>query len=151
MIAWLPFVVAAMLQTAGPAGAPPAGTKADMKTDLQTLEKGADSATDAARQVTARTEAEWTKVWRAHSFERALPKVDFTRDMVVGVFLGSRPTAGFSVDIVEAKVENGVLVVRYRETKPGRDRMTAQILTAPYHLVTIPRFNGDVKFEAIEK
>jgi hypothetical protein len=149
----LPLVVAAMLQATAATGGKPADMKADGKTAMQTgmttIEKGADSAVDDARQVTARTQAEWAKVWRAHAFERAAPKVDFTRDMVVGVFMGSRPTAGFDVAIVGTREDKGVLMVQYRETKPGRDKMTAQILTSPYHLVTIPRFNGDVKFEAI--
>lgn len=153
MTAILVCVVAATLQVTAATGGKPADRKADMKTAMQTgmttIEKGADSSVDDARQVTARTGAEWAKVWQAHSFERAAPKVDFTRDMVVGVFMGSRPTAGFDVAIVSTREEKGVLVVQYRETKPGRQTMTAQILTSPYHLVTIPRFNGDVKFEAI--
>ena len=143
MSAFLPFVLAAALHAAqGP-------SPAQMKADMTTIGKGADSAVDAARQVTARTEAEWAKIWQAHASERPAPKVDFARTMVVGVFMGSRPTAGFSVEIVGTRVENGVLIVQYRETKPGRDMMTAQVLTSPYHLVAIPRLNGDVKFEAI--
>ena len=44
----------------------------------------------------------------------------------------------------------GVLVVRYRETIPSRDAVTAQILTFPYHLVAIPKADvKDVKFEKV--
>jgi hypothetical protein len=117
---------------------------------MKTLDKGLDSAIDDARQVVARTQPEFAKVWQAHSFERARPAVDFTKDMVVGVFLGSRPTAGFAVEIVGTRQENGALVVEYRETKPGADRVSAQILTSPYHLVSVPRFDGDVKFEPVK-
>ena len=65
------------------------------------------------------------------------------------VFVGSRPTAGYSVEIVGTRRENGALVVQYRETAPERGMMTAQVLTSPYHLVSVPRVDGDVKFERL--
>ena len=64
---------------------------------------------------------------------------------------GVRPaaTAGYSLEVVSAIEMNGTLVVRYRETAPPRGTMTAQVLTSPYHLVTVPFFPGDVKFEKV--
>lgn len=114
---------------------------------LRVLEKGDQSNMDDARQVTARTTAEWNTLWRRHSPDRDQPRVDFGRDMVLGVFLGSRTTAGFSVEIVSALVEEGILVVRLRETRPQTDRIVAQVITSPYHLVAVPRHSGDVRFE----
>lgn len=116
-----------------------------------TVEKGQDSAVEDARNVTVRSQAEWIKVWRMHNFEKPAPKVDFTKDMVVGVFMGGRSSAGFNVEIVGARVEAGKLVVQYREDVPARGTMTAQILTSPYHLVSVPRVDGDVKFEPVTK
>ena len=114
---------------------------------LRVLEKGDQSNVDEARQVTVRTAAEWKTLWRQHSPDRDQPRVDFARDMVVGVFLGSRTTAGFSVEIVSALVEQGVLVVRFRETRPQSGRILAQVITSPYHLVAVPRHSGEVRFE----
>jgi hypothetical protein len=99
--------------------------------------------------VALRTAAEWKTLWRQHSPDRDQPRVDFGRDMVVGVFLGSRATAGFSVEIVSALVEQGILVVRVRETHPQSDRIVAQVITSPYHLVAIPRHSGEVRFEKL--
>ena len=71
--------------------------------------------------------------------------------MVVGVFLGSRPTAGYSVEIVSTFAKDGgVLVVGIRRSAPRPGTMTAQVLTFPYHLVAIPKAAGDVKFEKIQ-
>jgi len=114
---------------------------------LRVLEKGDQSNVDEARQVAVRTAAEWKTLWRQHSPDRDQPRVDFGRDMVVGVFLGSRTTAGFSVEIVSALVEQGALVVRFRETRPQSDRIVAQVITSPYHLVAVPRHSGEVRFE----
>jgi protease stability complex PrcB-like protein len=137
MIAVLIF--AALLQ-AGAASAPP----------VRTIEKGVDSAVESAQQVVARTPDEWAKLWHTHSWDRPVPPVDFSREMVVGVFMGTRPTAGFGIEIVGTRQEHGGLVVQYRETRPGRDAITAQVITAPYHLVAIPRFAGAVTFQHVE-
>jgi hypothetical protein len=114
---------------------------------LRVLEKGDQSNVDDAKQVAARTTAEWNTLWRRHSPDRDQPRVDFAREMVLGVFLGSRPTAGHGVEILSALVDQGVLVVRFRETRPPGDRLVAQVITSPYHLVAVPRHSGDVKFE----
>lgn len=116
---------------------------------LRVLDKGDQSNVDEGRQVTVRAAVEWNTLWRQHSPDREQPRVDFARDMVIGVFLGSRATAGFSVEVVSAQVEQGILVVRFRETRPQPDRIVAQVLTSPYHLVAVPRHSGEVKFESV--
>ena len=45
----------------------------------------------------------------------------------------------------------GTLVVEYVETAPSRDAITAQILTAPYHLAAIPKHDGEVRFLKVVK
>jgi hypothetical protein len=134
----LVMLVAAILQ---------GGTPSPARDTVNTIAKGADSGIDSARQVTVRTPEAWAALWREHAPDRAVPQVDFAREMVVGVFLGSRPTAGFGVEIVGTRQEGGALIVMYRETSPGRDSITAQILTAPYHLAAVPAFAGEVRFE----
>jgi hypothetical protein len=138
MTAWTALVVAALLQTGGMPAQP-----------MTTIAKGVDSAVESPRQVTARTPAEWAALWQEHSRERPQPDVDLTRDMVVAVFMGTQPTAGFGIEIVGTRQDHGSLVVEYRETRPGREMMTAQIITTPYHLVAIPRFAGVVTFEKL--
>ena len=117
---------------------------------MKTIEKGMDGQIDKSQQVTARSAQEWTTLWNQHAGERPRPPVDFAREMVVGVFLGSRPTAGFAIEVIGAREEGGALVVQYRETRPSPRSITAQILTSPYHIVTVPARAGDVKFEKIE-
>jgi hypothetical protein len=121
------------------------GTQAPMP---RTIAKGEQSNIESPTQVLAKSEAEWTALWRRHAGDREKPPVDFAREMVVGVFMGSRPNAGFSTAIVTSMEVKGVLVVRYTETIPSRDAVTAQVLTFPYHLVAIPKANvADVRFE----
>lgn len=114
---------------------------------MRLVEKGAESMVDVQRQVAVRDGAEWTSLWHAHAWDRQEPAIDFSREMVVGVFMGTRPTAGFAVEIVGYRDSGNGVVVQYRETVPPRDAITAQILVSPYHLVAIPRRTGMVTFE----
>jgi hypothetical protein len=118
----------------------------------RTIEKGDQSNVDDAKQVLVRTDAEWTKLWTQHSPDRPRPSVDFSKEMVVAVFMGSRPNAGFSTTITSAMAANGALVVRYRETAPAKGAVSAQVLTFPYHIVAIAKADvKDVKFQKDEK
>ena len=120
-------------------------------TKPMTLDKGDQSNVDDAKQVVVRTEAEWEKLWNQHAPDRKRPAVDFARQMVIGTFMGSRPTAGFSIDILSTIQANGVLTVRYREVFPPRNAITAQVITSPFDLVTVPMFAGDVRFEKVDR
>ena len=101
-----------------------------------------------AQLVDVRTDAEWSTLWRQHHPDKPRPAVDFSKEMVVGVFMGSRPNAGFSTTIISATAANGALIVRYAEKVPAPGSMSAQILTFPYHIIAMPRAEViDVKFE----
>lgn len=127
------------LQTPAPPGA------------FRTIDRGLDSNVDAARQAVIRTAGEWDALWRLHGGERTRPAVDFGKEMVVAVFLGSRPTAGFAVEIVGTREDGSALVVQYRESRPPAGALVAQVLTMPYHIAAVPRraATADVRFERI--
>ena len=57
----------------------------------RTIEKGDQSNIEDAKQVLVRTEAEWTQLYRQHNFDKPAPKIDFSKEMIVAVFMGSRP------------------------------------------------------------
>jgi protease stability complex PrcB-like protein len=118
-------------------------------TPPRTLDRGDQSNVDSEKQVVVRTAAEWKTVWQQHSPDRPLPALDFRKEMAVGVFLGSRNTAGYSVDIISVQPDHGALVVRYRQRSPAGDAIVAQVITSPYHIVAVPRAAGDVKFEKV--
>jgi len=130
------MVLAAMIQGTSP-------------NEIRSLARGDQSNIDDARQVVARTSAEFDTLWRQHAPERPAPTVDFSREMVVGVFLGSRPTAGYGVDILGTREDQGTLVVQYRERRPARGMITAQVLTSAFQIVALPARTGEVKFERV--
>jgi hypothetical protein len=111
-----------------------------------TVAKGDASEQQTARQVTIRTPAEWKALWKEHSPTGKMPEVDFNKEMVVGIFLGTKPSAGHEVEIVGVRTEEKDLIVEYVQKQPGRGTLAAQILTEPYHLVSVPKHAGTVKF-----
>ena len=117
---------------------------------VRSLDQGGQSEIEVQRQVTVRDRDGWASLWRTHAPRRPAPAVDFSREMVVGVFMGTRPTAGFAVDIVGYRESGNDVIVLYRETVPSRDTITAQVIVSPYHLVVIPRRTGTVSFEKLK-
>lgn len=113
---------------------------------ITTLAKGTLSGIDRTRQVVVRSDAEWRALWEEHAPEQSAPRVDFQARTVLAVFLGSRTSAGFDVEITGIERTERETTVRYRETRPGPDQMVAQIITAPFHIVSVPRLDGPVTF-----
>jgi hypothetical protein len=108
--------------------------------------KGDASGQQLAKQVTVRTPAEWKALWTDHAPTEKMPTVDFAKDMVVGIFLGTKPSAGHEVEIVAVRPEGKDLVVEYVQKQPAPGTMAAQILTEPFHLVAVPKHAGTVRF-----
>jgi VWFA-related protein len=117
---------------------------------MRLLDAGPQSNVDEGRQVVARTAEEWQTLWTSHAPDRPMPTVDFSREMVAAVFLGSRPTGGFAVEIAGAVEQDGALVVQYRERRPGGDAITTQVITSPYQIAALPAYRGTVRFERID-
>ena len=134
--AWL--LSLAMVLQAGPPG-------------LRTIARTQMSRVEEARQMVARTETDWTALWRAHAGDTPAPKVDFGASTVAAVFLGERMSGGFSVEITGTRLQGHALVVEWSETRPGREMVTSQIITSPAHLVAIPRFAGEIRFGKVDR
>lgn len=70
--------------------------------------------------------------------------VDFRNEIVIGVFLGERASAGYSVDVTGAyRTENGKLVLVENWTEPGTSCATTVQATRPYALVAVTARPGE--------
>jgi len=118
---------------------------------IQTIATDAMSQIEEPKQAVARTPAEWTALWRQHAGDTALPKVDLGSRTVVAVFLGTRMSAGYAVEITGTRQDKGALIVQWRERRPEPGMVTAQVLTSPAHIATIPKFAGEIRFEKAER
>lgn len=71
----------------------------------------------------------WNILWRRLSREAPLD-IDFKKYVVIGVFLGTRPTGGYYIDFGKPYLENKKMVIPYKEVKP--EGFVTQALTQPY-------------------
>lgn len=113
---------------------------------FKTLMKGQYSGVRDPLQIVIQTQDEWEKFWKRHSSTEANPPprpyVDFSTEMVVGVFLGEKSTGGYSVEITKAERSNSNLYIYYREKSPPRDAIVTQALTQPYYLARLAKYDN---------
>jgi hypothetical protein len=75
-----------------------------------------------------------------------VPFVDFTKEMVVFIDIGVRPTSGFSVDVMKVTKQGTGLKIEWRETRPGANCGLLSALTYPCVAVAVPLRDGAVTY-----
>ena len=114
---------------------------------IDTLARGDASGIADAERTVVRDPQTWQALWSAHAgVGPEAPAVDFATRMVAAAFAGERPTPGYTVEILHPRHEGASLVVPVSEVQPARGMAAAQLIVTPFHIVTIPRFDGDVRF-----
>ena len=125
--------------------------QAAMPVQVTIISRELMSMVDEPKQAVARSAAEWSALWRQHAGDKPLPAVDFGSRTVVAVFLGTRSSAGFAVDITSVHEANGGLIVRWQERRPESGDVSAQVLTSPAVIASVPKFAGEITFEKVER
>ncbi len=96
-----------------------------------------------------RTADEWAGMWakatRGQQPAAAAPTVDFSRNMVLLVAMGTRPSGGYVARIDRVYDASGTRVVEATFTSP-QNCLTTQALTAPYAAVIAPTTAAPVRF-----
>jgi uncharacterized membrane protein len=119
--------------------------------DVETLARGDDSRLVEPRRFLIRDRQAFAAIWTAHAGPNAVvPAIDFDMRMVAAVFAGERPTPGFSVEVTGTRRDDSDpgkrLVVLIDERHPDPARIAAQVVVSPFHIVTLPRDDGDIRF-----
>jgi len=146
-----PTVATETLFRVVPMAAPPAGPPAAQKVPMQIIATEMMSNIEQPRQAVARTAAEWAALWRQHAGDKPAPRVDLGSSTVVAVFLGSKMSAGYQVEIVGTRQQGDTLIVDWAERSPGRGDVSAQVITSPAQIVAIPKVAGEIRFEKVDK
>ncbi len=101
----------------------------------------------AAREAVVRSPEEWTSLWTSLPTKQNAPSVAFDQMMVVGVFLGNRPTSGYRVEFTGVRRDGDALVVSWREIPPAEGSSVTATVTTPFAVAGVTRHNGPVRFE----
>ncbi len=111
--------------------------------------QGSDTSVTHTGQVVIHNDRQWVHFWSEHHPHEAAPDIDFTRDMVIGVFVGPRPAEPFSIRILQVRWDVKSLVVDYRERLPPPGTFAVNVTVYPYDLKVIPLSTLPVKFNLL--
>jgi len=90
-----------------------------------------------ARRLVIRDANGWAQFWsELGTGER--PEIDFTKDLVIAVAAGQRPTGGYEIAIDSVNRGEGGLSVIVVERTPSPNCMTTASLTQPVDVVVVP-------------
>jgi hypothetical protein len=113
---------------------------------MRTVAEGSDSPVRERLEAVLRTPVEWKALLHRLASDSTAQAIDFAHEMAVAVFVGPLRAPGARVDIFSVARENGVIVVRYRMQRPSQSASVAQIDTAPYQIIAVPRDRRHVRF-----
>lgn len=114
---------------------------------LTTVGRGDASRILDSRRVVVRAPDEWRRLWALHAGpDAAAPPIEFESSIVAAAFAGEKPSAGHGIEIIAAIGDlEGVRLIVEQHT-PGSGMVAAQVLTSPFHIVSFPRTERDVRW-----
>ncbi len=102
------------------------------------LAQGARSTVSVRANYLITSEAQLVKLWKMIDARGQAPVVDFTKNDVIAVFAGKKPTAGYAVAV--SKVEDtNTREVTVALTSPGGNCVLAQSITEPYQVIELQK------------
>lgn len=126
---------------AAPATVNNAPAQASQAILFNVLDTGTHAASVAVRKNYAvYAKEDFVKLWKmAHGTDGSpLPKVDFSKEYVIGIFAGEKSTGGNSIAVASVIDAGAVRTVAVTLTKSGADCMVTQSLMNPYQIVAVP-------------
>jgi hypothetical protein len=113
---------------------------------FETIAKNTRSGVREPLQIVVRSPEQWKALWKKHVASDPnsppAPAVDFNNNIVAAVFSGEKPTGGYAVEIIAAEKSDGALLIYYREMSPRPGSIVTQVLTQPFHMVTVSGGNN---------
>lgn len=109
---------------------------------FRVLDEGANAANVSVRKnYAAYSEESFQKIWNmANGFDgKTPPNVDFSKEYVIGVFAGQKPTGGYSIVVTSVTDTGDTRTVAITLTAPGENCMVTEALTSPYQILAVPR------------
>ena len=114
---------------------------------FETVDHGVISGLMDERQDVIRDQTVWMDFWKSHKGKgSSVPMIDFQKEIVVVIHLGTRSTAGYEVNVRQIEDQSERVMITYEEIKPGPGCFVAQVLTQPYHIIKIKGTQKEVSF-----
>lgn len=128
-----------------PGGGDPGTTPADGAVPFTIVDSGTMSGITTRREVVIRDSGAWSALWAEHRGGTA-PSIDFSREIVVGVFQGNQPSAGYGESLVGVVATGGDYDVRHVFSSTQGSCAVATVITQPFVLARVRATTGRVDF-----
>jgi hypothetical protein len=99
---------------------------------------------ETAKAVTARKNyaiydaAQFATFWNEAQGSGTPPAVDFSKNYVIGVFAGTEPSGGYSIEVSKVTDTGGARSVSVLISAPGTNCSVIEEQTSPYQFVLVP-------------
>jgi hypothetical protein len=114
------------------------------------IEQGSNSGVINTRSIVIRDQAAWNTLWREHNKSNVnIPTVDFSKNMLIGVFLGERSSGCYGIEDLTVWRAAGKIQVTHHDRYPGPATACTANITTPYTLIEIPRSDDVAEFQSI--
>jgi hypothetical protein len=77
----------------------------------------------------------------------SIPKIDFSKETVIAIFMGEKTSGGYAITVESVKEVNERVVVQIKETKPDPKDMVTMVITQPFCFVMINSVGKEFVFE----
>lgn len=120
------------------------------KVAFQTLDLRSYSAITSAQNLLIKDEASWAKLWTEHVSNMMpappMPSVDFSKNMVLALFMGQKPNGCYGINVVNVWRAGGKLSVAIHYSVPAEASICTMSLTSPAELIQLARTDEPVEF-----
>jgi hypothetical protein len=133
-------------QTAKPpkASEPSESPQTDVTLQVEREWRGADGGIQTARLVVIRNDDAWTKLWTEMQEKEPLPPIDFSRQVIVGIFAGES-AGGATITLGRIRETDKEVVVPYQVSSPKGTALGPQTPTHPYLLSLLPHRDKKIR------
>jgi hypothetical protein len=117
---------------------------------MRTIAKGGFSGFEKETHLVITNETQWTDTWKKLSLQQTpakpFPKVDFEKETVLLAAMGQKRSGGYAIEITRVEEIAGKFAVTVAARAPKPGGMQLQAISAPFHIVAVPRLTGPVLF-----
>ncbi len=101
-----------------------------------------------------KTQEDWEKLWeKTYSIQTPkpkLPKIDFNKEMIIGIFSGEHNSGGYDIEITEIKKHKGEINASFFYVSPGPKCEVTSALTQPYRFIKLKKTSKNIVFKGFE-
>ena len=121
------------------------------KVEFSTIAKEFYSGLNKKENLVISNQKDWEKIWgKIYSIrfpQPKCPKVDFKKEIIIGLFAGEFYSGGYNIEATEVKKTMHSLEIKVKFVSPGPSCRVTSALSQPLHLIKIRKTKKKIVFE----